>query len=88
LDAAITTHAAGGGGEPTRPSWKDLDDRIVQTCQQRGWSDNSKSLVANMRNFRYHEDGEFGLRSLVPHLHSAGLFELAKEVMANAYDLK
>lgn len=38
-------------------------------------------IIVNARAGHYDEGGQYGVRSLVPHLQSAGLFTLAKQVM-------
>ena len=84
-DAANTAWAEKGG---EKPGFKELDDAIVTHCRENGWNANARSVVQNMRNHRYFDDGEFGPKSLVPHLQSAGLFAIAKEVMANKFVLQ
>jgi hypothetical protein len=77
-----------GPAATVRPGFKELDDDIVRACSETGWNDNARSVVRNMRAHRYFEDGEFGLRSIVPHLVSAGLFSIAENVKTGGYDLK
>jgi hypothetical protein len=88
-DAANTAWAEKSAAAPdAKPGFKELDDAIVQHCRASGWNSNAKSVVQNMRNHRYFDDGEFGPKSLVPHLQSAGLFSLAKDVMSKKYVLQ
>ena len=68
----------------------DLLDKLESAREdlyaQGSHNSNLDGIITNARAGRYDtEGGQYGMRSLVPHLQSAGLFALAKEVGEGKY---
>ncbi len=85
--AGVVARDAAANAPPAVPGRMHFVNDVKAAARklERTGDDDIKGIISNAWNKKYDDDGEWGKRSLVPHLQTAGLFDLAMRVMSGQY---
>jgi len=73
---------------PKKPTSKDFIALLYSESEKNPNNNELRSVIAHMEKGRYKEGGEFGPRTLVPHMHSTGLFGLTNRLIRCEFDME